>query len=150
MDGAFEYVETNKLETEADYPYTAKGGDCVATAAKGVVGVTGYTDVTKNSAAQLEAAVALGPVSVAIQADQRVFQNYNSGVIPDDGSCGTALDHGVLAVGWGSDSTGQWWIVKNSWGATWGEKGYVRLEKNAKANNPGTCGIQMQASFPKA
>jgi hypothetical protein len=72
--------------------------------------ITGYKDVTPESDAQMMAAVAEGPVSVAIEADQRAFQSYKSGVF--SGLCGTKLDHGVLAVGYTADA----WIVKNSWG----------------------------------
>ena len=81
-----------------------------------------YTSVPTKSESQLEAAVALGPVAVAIEADQAGFQSYKSGVF-DGGAagCGTKLDHGVLVVGYSPD----YWIVKNSWGPSWGEEGAV-------------------------
>ena len=90
-------------------------------------------------------AVAHQPVSVAIEADEREFQLYQGGVF--DAPCGTALDHGVLAVGYGVDNGTRYWIVKNSWGDAWGDRGYIRLVRGI-ANSAGQCGIAMQASYP--
>jgi len=143
MDNAFTWVETHGLATESSYPYTSSSGTsgtCDSTA-NPVVTVTGYTDVSSED--DLQSAVAQQPVSVAIEADQSVFQYYTSGVI-DSTSCGTTLDHGVLVVGYGTDSTyGAYWKVKNSWGTTWGEEGYVRIAKGSNM-----CGIAMDPSYP--
>jgi len=88
-----------------------------------------------------------GPVSVAIQANKLCFQMYKGGVL-NNSKCGTKLDHGVLAVGYGTDATaGPYYIVKNSWGATWGEEGYIRLANN-DATGPGMCGLQSEPSQP--
>jgi len=87
-----------------------------------------------------------GPVSVAIQANQKVFQGYTGGIIADNGACGTNLDHGVLAVGYGTSGSTNYYIVKNSWGGSWGESGYVRLAYGA--SDAGACGVQMQPSYP--
>jgi C1A family cysteine protease len=146
MDNAFKYIKTAPLETESDYAYTARDGSCSYVSSKGVGKVTSYSDVTPNSPAQLQAAVAQGPVSVAIEADQYSFQGYTSGVITK--GCGTSLDHGVLAVGYGTDATaGDYFIVKNSWGASWGDQGYVKIGANAKNGN--VCGILSAASIPR-
>jgi len=144
MDNAFKYIVKNGgLDTEADYPYTAADGTCnKAKAAKRAGSITGYTDVPQNNEAQLAAAVEKGPVSVAIEADQRGFQMYKSGVF--SGACGTQLDHGVLVVGYTADA----WIVKNSWGATWGMNGYIEMKRGVSAS--GICGIAMQPSYPQA
>lgn len=140
MDNAFKYAKANKIESESDYPYTGKGGSCAYSASKGKVQLTGLTDVTPNSGSQLKAAVAQQPVSVAIEADKAVFQSYKGGIITSTG-CGTTLDHGVLVVGYGSESGTDYWILKNSWGTTWGEKGYFRILRSDAAGK-GICGLQ--------
>merc|ERR1712194_40338 len=99
-----------------------------------------------SSEKALEAAVAQQPVSVAIEADKFVFQHYTSGVLTSD-VCGSNLDHGVLAVGYGTDNGLKYWKVKNSWGTTFGEDGYIRIEKG-DASPGGECVIRKMASFP--
>ena len=78
------------------------------------VDITGHVDVPKGNETQLKAAIALGPVSVAIEADSSNFQFYTSGVF-DDKTCGHKLDHGVLAVGYGTIDGKEYYKVKNSW-----------------------------------
>merc|ERR1711959_17857 len=133
MDDAFKFIEAHGLEKETSYPYKGANGKCDTakeTAADGISKgvVTSFKDVTPNSESQLAAAVTLGPVSVAIEADQQGFQHYSSGVF--SGTCGTNLDHGVLAVGFGTDSGKDYWKVKNSWGASWGDQGYIMMAKD--------------------
>jgi len=140
MDNAFKYAKANKMETEADYPYQGRAGTCAYSAAKGKMQLSGLTDVTANSGSQLQAAVAQQPVSVAIEADKAVFQSYKSGIITST-ACGTSLDHGVLVVGYGTESGTDYWTLKNSWGTTWGEKGYFRILRSA-GSGPGICGLQ--------
>eukprot|EP00197_Chlamydomonas_leiostraca_P006203 CAMPEP_0202861608 /NCGR_PEP_ID=MMETSP1391-20130828/2947_1 /ASSEMBLY_ACC=CAM_ASM_000867 /TAXON_ID=1034604 /ORGANISM="Chlamydomonas leiostraca, Strain SAG 11-49" /LENGTH=497 /DNA_ID=CAMNT_0049541025 /DNA_START=70 /DNA_END=1563 /DNA_ORIENTATION=- len=149
MDYAFEFIIKNKgLDTEEHYPYTATDGECQEKHRKhGVVTIDGYEDVPENSETALKKAVAHQPVSVAIEADQKAFQLYMGGVFADE-TCGTELDHGVLVVGYGDDPNGgKYWIVKNSWGGEWGEKGYIRLAQGVQARE-GLCGIAMAASYP--
>ena len=142
MDYAFEYIETNPLELESSYPYTARDGSCKYSASKGVGKVKSYKDVSRDSQGkQLQAALAQGPVSVAIEADQFVFQAYQSGVITH--GCGKNLDHGVLAVGYGTENGQEYFLVKNSWGASWGASGYVKIA-------PNQCGITDSASYPSS
>jgi len=143
MDYAFQYIETNPLMLEADYPYTGTHHfwtKCKYEQTKGVGKVKGYKDVTPDETGKnLMAAVAKGPVSVAIEADQSAFQMYSHGVITK--GCGTNLDHGVLAVGYGNDNGQDYFIVKNSWGPSWGDQGYVKIA-------PNQCGITNQPSYP--
>jgi C1A family cysteine protease len=133
-----EYLESNTQELEADYQYTAKDGTCETDAAKGKVLVTQIHEVEAKSIDQLKAAIAQGPVSVTIEADQTVFQMYKNGIF-DSVACGTELDHAVTAVGYGSEDGKDFYIVRNSWGATWGEQGYIRI---AAVEGEGICGIQ--------
>ena len=146
MDNAFEYVIDNGLCDEEDYPYTAKGGSC-NTQCLSVVSMSNCADVVANNQVVLKEAVAIGPVSIAIEADTRYFQSYSSGVLTSS-SCGTNLDHGVLIVGYGTENDIPYWLVKNSWGTSWGESGYVKIERSSSTNDPGVCGIAMQASYP--
>ena len=145
MDGAFQYAIDNGMCKESDYKYLAKSGTC--TKCDPVVFLSSCVDVTPQNEVDLEKAVAIGPVSVAIEADTRTFQMYESGVITGS-ACGTNLDHGVLVVGYGTESNQPYWLVKNSWGSSWGEDGYVKIEKSSSTKDKGTCGIAMQPSYP--
>lgn len=116
---------------------------CEVTGAQGHVKVQSYVDVIPNDVDQLKAALEIGPVSVAIQANQPAFQFYKSGII-DDSSCGTVPDHGVLAVGYGIEGDKEYFIIKNSWGPSWGEKGYAKIA----ALDSNVCGILSQPSYP--
>jgi len=141
MDSAFKYVEANGLCTEASYPYTAKDGTCKKTSCTMSTDskISGYSDVTHTENAE-GAAADSQPISIAIEADQSGFQLYKSGVFC--GVCGQNLDHGVLIVGYGTDTT-DYWKVKNSWGTSWGEAGYIRL-----CRNKNECGISDEPSHP--
>lgn len=144
MDNGFKYAETHALCTEQDYPYTSGTGirGTCKTSCKGVVEVGAFTDVPTRDEDALKTAVSQQPVSVAIEADKSVFQLYKSGVM-DSKLCGTKLDHGVLAVGYGTEGGKDYWKVKNSWGETWGMSGYILL---GRGDN--TCGISQQPSYP--
>ena len=143
MDSAFQYTKSHPLESESDYAYLAKNGTCKYVQSKGVTSAVSFTDVAKNSD-QLKAAVAQQPVAAAIAGYTSVFHQYTSGIISGS-ACGTSVDHGVLIVGYGQDSGTNFWIVKNSWGASWGEQGYARL---AIESGAGVCGINLYASYP--
>ncbi|XP_057973675.1 cysteine protease XCP2-like [Malania oleifera] len=147
MDYAFSFIINNGgLRKEKDYPYVMEEGNCVTKKKEPVVTISGYHDVPQNSEESLLKAIANQPISVAIDASERDFQFYSSGVF--DGSCGTQLDHGVAAVGYGTSSDGvDYIIVKNSWGAKWGEKGYIRMRRNT-GKAEGLCGINKMASYP--
>ena len=145
MDDAFQYAKDNGMCLESAYPYTAKGGDCQK--CQPVVSISGCVDVTKNNQVNLKEAVSMGPVSIAIEADTKAFQLYKSGVLTGD-ACGTNLDHGVLIVGYGADAGTEYWLVKNSWGPSWGDGGYIKIGRSDSTNDPGVCGIAMQPSYP--
>jgi C1A family cysteine protease len=152
MDDGFKYIKARGDASEASYPYTSGAGQTgtcsqskVSTDGIAAGSLTGYTDVPSGSEDQLKAAVAAGPVSVAIEADQSGFQFYKTGVF--SGACGTKLDHGVLVVGYGTSSGSDYWQVKNSWGTTWGMQGYIQLARNTGSHG-GQCGVAMQASYP--
>jgi len=149
MTGAMRYAAADGgLCSEKEYPYTARNGNCKSsTCGTKYDKNTGYKAVTKYSSSALETATAEGCVSIGIEADQTAFQYYSSGVLT--GNCGTNLDHGVLVVGYGTSGTQEYWKVKNSWGTSWGEKGYVLICRNCNKNGKqGECGILMQPSYP--
>merc|ERR1712048_1486692 len=108
------------------------------------MGVTGYKDVSPDSMSAMMSAVSQQPVSIAIEADKSVFQLYKSGVLQS--TCGSQLDHGVLLVGYGTEDGKDYWKVKNSWGSSWGDAGYVKLLRGKGGS--GECGLLKQASYP--
>ncbi|KAI3714116.1 hypothetical protein L1987_72706 [Smallanthus sonchifolius] len=137
------------LATENNYPYKGVDGTCNSNEASNhAATITGHEDVPANSESALLKAVASQPVSVAIDASGSDFQFYSSGVFTGD--CGTELDHGVTAVGYGTSDDGtKYWLVKNSWGTSWGQVGYILMQRDVEAKE-GLCGIAMQASYPTA
>ena len=145
MEGAFKFIIENGQCAASSYPYTAKDGTCHSCSA--VAHATSCSDVKPNDQLSLKAAVAKQPVAVAIEADTKYFQSYSGGVLTS-ASCGTSLDHGVLAVGYGEENGQKYWLVKNSWGTSWGEQGYVKIGRSDSTNDAGICGIAMDPSFP--
>jgi C1A family cysteine protease len=145
MDSALSWAKKNGgICTEAAYPYTSgttkKSGTCSQSCKQAIYAPTGYTDVTKNSDSAMMSALAKNPVAIAIEADQSAFQLYKSGVFT--GTCGANLDHGVLAVGYGTESGTDYYLVKNSWGTSWGDKGYIKLGRGSSYNGgKGQCGM---------
>jgi len=149
MDDAFTYVQKNGgITTEDQYPYTSgttgQSGTCKSS---GYVNVASsapksFTDVQTGSVDALMSAVAQQPVSIAIQANQAAFQSYKSGVLT--GRCGQRLDHGVLAAGYGQENGIDYWLVKNSWGTSWGEQGYIKIERSSAD----LCGVLDAPSYP--
>jgi len=150
---AFAYAEQNAICTEESYGFKGIEGTCEAS--KCAIGipkgsVTGFKDVATEDANALMEAVAQGPVSVGIDADSDVFKSYSSGVL-DTTLCGARLDHAVLVVGYGMDNGKDYWKVKNSFGESWGDEGYIRIAR--KVSPPwqpwtGECGILINPSYP--
>jgi len=140
MTDAMDYIISNGgIDTEASYPYTAQDGTCVYDASNSGSTLKTYTNVNSGDETDLLAKVTLGPTSIAIDASQSSFQFYSSGIYSDPNCSTTALDHGVLAVGWGNG----YWIVKNSWGADWGNAGYIWMQRGVNM-----CGVATMATLP--
>jgi len=153
MDNAFTWIKKNGgLCTEVSYPYvsgtTKTAGTCQSTcSAVKNSAVVSYTDVPIKSDSAMMQALTLQPVSVAIEADQKAFQLYKSGVFTGD--CGVNLDHGVLVVGYGTMSGTDYYRIKNSWGTTWGDAGYIYIGRGSQFNDgQGQCGVLLSASYP--
>jgi len=144
---AFKWIKKNGgLCTEADYPYTSRAGTC--SKCQKIAALVQYRAVERKSDPAMQTALAKQPVSISIQADQYVFQLYSSGVFTDQ--CGTLVDHAMLAVGYGTEGGEDYYIIKNSWGVSWGERGYIRLGRGKKYNDgKGQCGMLMEPSYPQ-
>lgn len=149
-DSAFKYMINNGQCTDASYPYTSGSGSSSSTCQKctsaGVKFTNCYDVKTKDQTA-LKYAVAAQPVVVAIEADTRYFQSYSSGILTDAVKCGTNLDHAVEIVGYGSENGIDYWKVRNSWGSSWGESGYVRIQRSSSTNDAGVCGVAVEPSY---
>jgi len=140
MDTAFKFAENNAICTEQSYPYKGRGGSCQESSctvgiAKG--NVKGFKDVARDDEQALMEAVMQQPVSIAVEADKSAFQLYRGGILSS--TCGTTLDHGVLLVGYGTENGQKYWKVKNSWGTSFGEDGYIRLKRGK--GGAGECGL---------
>lgn len=144
MDPSFAYIKhTGGIMSEADYPYKGIGGKCEADKNKFVGTVTGCKDISKGSETSLQAAVAtVGPVSVAINANNK-FQHYKGGIYDEPSCTSRTLNHAVLVVGYGKGKS-EYWTVKNSWGTSWGQNGYILMSRNKKNQ----CGIASKATYP--
>jgi len=156
MGSAFAWAQSHGICSEASYAYKGIDEQCrssceVALPAHTVTGVKQVGHPASESA--MMSAVAQQPVSVAIEADRRAFQSYRNGVLSASAGCGTQLDHGVLAVGYGKAPGSRWhramdyWKIKNSWGPSWGEHGYIRVQRGN--GGAGTCGLLSQPVYPE-
>jgi len=146
MDQGFQYIKANHgIDTEASYPYTAQQGSCKYNPSNSGATDTGFVDVPQGDEQALKKAVAtVGTISIAIDASHQSFQFYSTGVYDEPECSSSQLDHGVATVGYGSSNGQDYWIVRNSWGETWGQQGYIWMSRN-KSNQ---CGVASQASYP--
>jgi len=148
QENAYDYYESHDAIEESNYPYTARDGSCKYDSLKHTaVEVSKYTNVKAKSSSQTLAALAQQVLTVSIEADKRVFQQYSSGVF-DSSQCGTNLDHAVSLVGYGSENGQNYYILRNSWGTSWGEKGYMRIANDG--DGAGVCGVQKEPLYPAA
>ncbi|CAH1381544.1 unnamed protein product [Tenebrio molitor] len=147
MDNAFRYIKANGgIDTEQAYPYKAEDEKCHYKPKNKGATDRGYVDIESGNEDKLQSAVAtVGPVSVAIDASHQSFQLYSGGVYYEPDCSASQLDHGVLVVGYGTEDDGtDYWLVKNSWGKSWGDQGYIKMARNRDNN----CGIATEASYP--
>jgi cathepsin L len=145
MTQAMQYIISNGgIDTESTYPYTAEDGSCSYNAANSGATLKSFKNVNQGDETGLQNSVFVGPTSVAIDASQSSFQFYTSGVYSDPNCSTSQLDHGVLAVGWGTLNNQAYWIVKNSWGTGWGQNGYIFMARN----DGNMCGIATMATLP--
>ncbi|XP_044969245.1 ervatamin-C-like [Hordeum vulgare subsp. vulgare] len=149
VNAALTYITASGgLQTEAAYAYSAEQGACRSGGASpnsaAAVGVHRSAMLNGDEGA-LQVLVAGQPVAVAVEAEPD-FHHYKSGVYVGSPSCGQKLHHAVTVVGYGADGGGQgYWVVKNQWGAGWGEGGYMRLTRGNGGNN---CGMATHAYYP--
>ncbi|VAH35662.1 unnamed protein product [Triticum turgidum subsp. durum] len=144
---ALRYVAASGgLQPEAAYAYTGQRGACrsVMPNSAASVGAPRWLVSLNGDEGALQELVASQPVAVSVEADLD-FHHYMSGVYTGSSSCGQNLNHFVTVVGYGTDGGGQeYWLVKNQWGTTWGEGGYMRLTRG----NGGNCGMATYAYYP--
>jgi len=148
VEDAFEFLaKKGGIASETNYPYKGVNKNCkVKKESDGVAKIKGYEAVPANSEKALLKAVAHQPVSVSIEGGGSAFQFYSGGIFT--GECGTEIDHSVTVVGYGKGGDGtKYWLVKNSWGTEWGEKGYIRMKRDIDAKE-GLCGIATGPSSP--
>jgi C1A family cysteine protease len=145
MDDALRYVAAKGAESEADYAYTARQGNCVYDQSKVKVRTSGLVNITPNSYDALLQAASVSVITLAL--DAYGIMSYTGGVF--NGQCSNEMNHAVNVVGYGTDAQSKqpFWLMRNSWGSSWGENGYFRLIRD---QNPGTgiCGMRQRPYYP--
>jgi len=140
---AFDYAEAHAIEYEKSYPYKAHTKKCKAKKSKGEVKAVSHKKVHPRSAKALKSAIQSGPTCVSVDAESNYFSGYTGGIL-NTTKCGTSLDHAVTAVGYGSSNGQEYAIVRNSWTASWGEEGYIRMSLDV--TGAGVCGILLDSN----
>lgn len=145
MVNAFDYVINDGICEEMEYGYTGREGECRLCDVRHYISGCGLVESRNETA--LKYALSMQPISVAIDASSLSFQFYSKGIL--DSSCGTELNHGVLLVGYGEEDGVKYWKIKNSWGKTWGDKGYIKIKRlEVDKLTDGMCGVALMASYP--
>ena len=149
MTSSFEYViENNGLCTNDDIPYVATDAVCDLSNCKmKYANIHNCYTINRGDQLAMKEVSSLQPISVAIEADTFLFQFYSDGIITGQ-DCGQNIDHAVVVVGYGTQNNLDYWIVRNSWGESWGKNGYVLIQKSNVNNDDGVCGIGIASSFP--
>lgn len=147
QNNAMTWLSKNPICLESEYKYTARDGTCrkQSCSTQGIV-IKGYNTVP-TTADGLRRALSVMPVSVTVDAGSSAFQHYKSGILAD-ASCRTNLNHAVLGVGYGTENGKNYFTIKNSWGASWGDHGFIRISDGGPAGK-GYCGVLMDNSYPK-
>ncbi|XP_019957459.2 cathepsin S-like [Paralichthys olivaceus] len=145
MTNAFQYVIKNHgIDSEAAYPYVGRRGQCRYNPHDRAANCSSFVLLPEGDEIQLKAALdKIGPISVAIDASRPKFVFYRHGVYIDH-RCSRNVNHGVLAVGYGTEGVHDYWLVKNSWGVNYGEEGYIKMARNRHNQ----CGIARYACYP--
>ncbi len=147
VDKSYKWLADHGSISETDYPYTSGNGQtgyCQAAGKKIAATVSSYVELPRNENSLQNAVAKVGPVPVAIDASHFSFQLYSGGVYYEKKCSSYKLDHAVMVVGYGSYVGSDYWMVKNSWGVSWGDDGYIMMSRN-KNNN---CGIASDAVYP--
>ncbi|XP_076610426.1 cathepsin S-like isoform X1 [Chaetodon auriga] len=145
MTNAFQYIIQNQgIDSDAAYPYIARRGQCKYNPKYRAANCSGYAFLPEGDEIALKEALSnIGPISVAIDASRPKFVFYRHGVYRDH-TCTHKVNHGVLVVGYGTERGYDYWLVKNSWGANYGDEGYIKMARNRHNQ----CGIALYACFP--
>jgi cathepsin L len=137
---AYNFLKTNPAVLDSVYPYKGRKGACMRVANTGIV-TKGFEQI-RNDANRIKASLSISPLVVLLSSSTKPFRSYNKGII-DGSACGSEVDHGVTLVGYGSQGGVPYWVIKNSWGERWGERGYARIRRGRNI-----CGIESWAIRP--
>jgi len=144
--GAYEYIiQAGGQEGESDYPYTGEDGTCQFNAADIEDKISNWKYVTQSSDEKVMQAFVYSSSPISVCVDAEIWQTYQGGVITTDSGRGNSLDHCVQITGWLTENSTACWNVRNSWGADWGENGYIWVERGSDV-----CGIADLVTIPIA
>ena len=146
IDATLGFIVDNGICSLSDYPYQMQDENTCKRCSV-VAKISSCEDISSGNQLELKEAVSRQPVVVAVEANRRVFQFYTSGVL-DSTLCGTLLDHAVVVVGYGEENGVKYWLVRNSWGTSWGDNGYLKILRSESTNDVGICGIASVPTIP--